>query len=81
MGYFSKTLIPAEHNYNVYDHKLLALVHALENWRHLLLGAKHQVEVFTDHKGLTKYRHAQKISRRVARYLPVLWKYNILIKH
>ena len=81
VGYFSKTLIPAEHNYDVYDRELLALVRALENWRHLLLGAKHQVEVFTDHEGLTKYRHAQKISRRVACYLPVLWEYNILIKH
>jgi hypothetical protein len=74
-------LIPAEHNYDVYDHKLLALVCVLEDWRHLLLGAKHQVEVFTDHEGLTKYRHAQKISRRVACYLPVLWEYNILVKH
>ena len=55
VGYFSKTLIPTEHNYNVYNRELLALVHALENWRHLLLGAKHQVEVFTDHEGLTKY--------------------------
>ena len=81
MGYFSKTLIPTECNYDVYDRELLALVCALENWRHLLLGAKHQVEVFTDHEGLTKYWHAQKISRRVARYLPVLWEYNILIKH
>ena len=81
VGYFSKTLIPAKHNYDVYNRELLALVCALENWRHLLLGAKHQVEVFMDHEGLTKYRHAQTISRRVARYLPVLWEYNILIKH
>ena len=57
------------------------MVRGLENWRHLLLGAKHQIEVFTDHDSLTKYRHAQKISRRVARYLPVLWEYSILIKH
>ena len=54
VGYFSKTLIPAKCNYNVYNHELLALVRALENWRHLLLGAKHQVKVFTDHEGLTK---------------------------
>ena len=58
VGYFLKTLIPTKHNYDVYDHKLLALVCVLEDWRHLLLGAKHQVEVFTDHEGLTKYRHA-----------------------
>lgn len=38
---------------------------------------KHQIEVYTDHDGLTKYRHAQKISHHVAWYLPVLWEYNI----
>ena len=81
VGYYSKTLIPAERNYDVYDRELLALVRGLENWRHLLLGAQHQIEVFTDHNGLTKYRHAQKISRWVARYLPILWEYHILIKH
>ena len=81
MGYYSKTLIPAERNYDVYDRELLALVRGLENWRHLLLGAQHQIEVFTDHDGLTKYQHAQKISCRVAWYLPVLWEYHILIKH
>ena len=31
VGYFSKMLIPAERNYNVYDCELLALVCALEN--------------------------------------------------
>ena len=41
VGYFSKMLIPAERNYDVYDRELLALVRMLENWRHLLLGAKH----------------------------------------
>ena len=81
VGYYSKTLIPAEWNYDIYDRELLALVQGLENWRHPLLGAKHQIEVYMNHNGPTKYRHMQKISHRVARYLPVLWEYNILIKH
>ena len=81
VGYYSKTLIPAKRNYDIYDQELPALVRGLENWRHLLLGALHRIEVFTDHDGLTKYRHAQKISRQVARYLLVLWEYHILIKH
>jgi hypothetical protein len=32
VGYYSKTLIPAERNYNVYDRELLALVRALQHW-------------------------------------------------
>ena len=55
VGYYSKTLIPAECNYDVYDRELLALVCTLQHWRHLLLGAEHPIEVFTDHDNLTKY--------------------------
>ena len=35
VGYFSKTLIPAEQNYDVYNCELLTLVRSLEHWRHL----------------------------------------------
>ena len=81
IGYFSKTLIPAECNYDVYNRELLALVWSLQHWRHLLMGTAHPIEVFTDHKGLTKYWEPQKIGRHVARYLPILKEYNMIIKH
>ena len=81
VGYFSKTLIPAEWNYDVYDHELLALVRSLEHWRHLLMGTSHPIEVFTNHEGLTKYQQLQKIGQRVAHYLPILEEYNMIIKH
>jgi hypothetical protein len=45
------------------------------------MGTSHPIEVFTDHKVLTKYRQPQKIGRRVARYLPILEEYNMTIKH
>ena len=62
VGHYSKTLIPAERNYDIYNRELLALVQGLQNWRHLLLRAEHPVEVYMDHDNLTKYRHAQKLS-------------------
>ena len=45
VGYYSQTLNLAECNYNVYDRELLAVIHALTHWRHLLLGVKHQIVV------------------------------------
>jgi hypothetical protein len=69
VGYYSQTLNPAERNYDVYDQELLAVIRVLAHWRHLLLGAKHQVVVWTDHNNLTFYRHPQTISSRVARYI------------
>jgi len=32
IGYYSVTLIEAEHNYDIYDLELLAIVKALRNW-------------------------------------------------
>jgi len=32
IGYYSVTLIEAEHNYNIYNLELLAIVKALRNW-------------------------------------------------
>jgi hypothetical protein len=81
VGYYSQTLNSAERNYNVYDQELLAVIRALAHWRHLLLGAKHQIMVWTDHNNLTFYRHPQTISSRVARYIPRMAKYDLVLKH
>ena len=81
VGYYSQTLNPAERNYDVYDRELLAVIRALAHWRHLLLGAKHQVVVWTDHNNLTFYRHPQTISSRVARYIPRMAEYDLVLKH
>jgi hypothetical protein len=56
-------------------------MHGLRAWQHLLLSSPHVVTVFTDHKNLTYYRHAQRITRRVARYLGELADYHIILKH
>jgi hypothetical protein len=45
------------------------------------MGTTHPIVILTDHEGLTKYREPQNIGRRVARYLPVLAEYNMIIKH
>jgi Integrase zinc binding domain/RNase H-like domain found in reverse transcriptase len=57
------------------------IVAGLENWRHLLLGAEHEVLVYTDHANLQYYRHPHKINRRVARYIPRLAEYNYKLIH
>ena len=45
---------------------MLAIIHALEEWRHFLEGAKHCVEVWTDHKNLEYYQTAKKLNWRQA---------------
>uniref|UniRef100_A0A8C5MDR7 Gypsy retrotransposon integrase-like protein 1 n=1 Tax=Leptobrachium leishanense TaxID=445787 RepID=A0A8C5MDR7_9ANUR len=53
VAYCSKKLSPAEINYDIGDHELLAIKRGLEEWRHLLEGASHPITVYTDHKTLS----------------------------
>jgi hypothetical protein len=45
-------LNPVEHNYEIHDTEMLAIIQGLEEWRHYLEGARHLVEIWTDHKNL-----------------------------
>jgi len=52
VAYHSRSLHDAELNYSITDKELLAIRSAFLSWRHLLLGAKHKVTVYTDHRNL-----------------------------
>ncbi|GLB35238.1 putative retrotransposable element tf2 155 kda protein type 1-like [Lyophyllum shimeji] len=56
-----------ERNYEIHDKEMLAIIRALEEWRHFLEGARHKVEVYTDHKNLQYFLTAKKLNRRQAR--------------
>ena len=43
--YLSKSLNEIERNYEIHDKKILVIIRELENWRHLLEGAKFKFEV------------------------------------
>jgi hypothetical protein len=48
IAYSSRQLRPHEEHYPTHDLKLAAVVHALQTWRHYLLG--NAAPIFTDHK-------------------------------
>ena len=62
IGYYSKALNPAECNYDIWDREFLAVIKALGNWRHLLIGMPHKIIVRTDHANLQYYRLPQKVN-------------------
>jgi len=53
-----------EQNYEIHDKEMLAIIHALEEWRHFLEGAQHLVEIWTDHKNLEYFMMAKKLNHR-----------------
>jgi hypothetical protein len=77
----SRSFNPAERNYDIHDRELLAIIHGLRAWRHLFLSSPHIITILTDHKNLTYYRHVQRITQHVARYLGELAEYNFVLQH
>ena len=56
--FLSKKMTPMEENYDIHDKELLAIIRATEFWRHLLEGARHLFEIWTDHKNLLYFAQA-----------------------
>lgn len=68
-----------ELNYPVHEKEQLALIHCLEHWRHYLLGAK--TIAYTDNIATRHIRTAQNPSSRQVRWLQVIERYDIDIRH
>jgi transposase InsO family protein len=81
IGFYSKSLSEVERNYETHDKEMLAIIRALEEWRHLLEGARHKVEVWTDHKNLEYFRTARKLNRRQARWSLLLSRFEYTLHH
>ena len=71
----------AEHNYDIYDRELLAVMRALDAWHHYLLGSPTTVKVFTDHKNLTYFRQPRNLNCRQARWLLDLLEFDLTFEH
>jgi len=67
VAFYSKFLSLVEQNYKIYDKEMLAIICALEEWRHFLEGAQHPVEIWTDYKNLEYFMMAKKLNRHQAR--------------
>ena len=63
VSFISKTFSTAERNYEIYDHELLAIIRALEKWRHYIQGSPHTTVILSDHKNLTYYCEVKKLNR------------------
>ena len=77
----SKSLSPAERNYAIYDKELLSVICRLEEWRHILEGAKHTIEVLNDYRNLTYFWMAQSLNRHQARWSLYLSRFDYSLTH
>jgi len=70
-----------EQNYEIHDKEMLAIIRALEEWRHFLEGARHPIEIWTDHKNLEYFMTAKKLNRRQARWSLYLAHFDFKLTH
>jgi len=81
VAFYSKSLSLVEQNYEIHDKEMLTIICALEKWRHFLEGARHPVEIWTDHKNLEYFMTAKKLNRRQAHWSLYLACFNFKLTH
>jgi len=79
IAFYSRSLTQAERNYPIYDKELLAIVSALENWRHLLKGTTTPFTIFSDHRNLLFQKKPEKMTQRLVRWSLFLSEFNFKI--
>ena len=81
VSFISKTFNDTERNYEIYDRELLGIIRALEEWQHYIQGSGHTTVIFSDHKNLTYFCKAQKLSPRQAHWSLFLSQYDLNLTH
>ena len=81
LGYFSKSLQPAETRYSAFDRELLAVYLAIKHFSYFIEGR--QFYVLTDHKPLTfaLSNKPDRYSPRQSRHLDLISQYTSDIRH
>jgi hypothetical protein len=80
VAFRSRTLSPAELNYNMHDKELLAIFDAFSQWRHYLEGSSLPIDVVTDHKNLEYFATSKVLTRHQVRWLEYLCHFNMVIR-
>lgn len=79
VGYFSKTMTPAERAYPIQDRELLAVVQTIEHYCPELIGQ--QFFVVTDHQALIYFSSKRSLSTRQVRWADFLSNFDITFQY
>ena len=79
--YLSKSFTETEWNYDIGNRELLAVIRALQEWQHYLLGSLHEVILLSDHKNLGYFKQPQKLNPWQVRWNVTLSQYNLKLVH
>jgi len=81
IAFHSRSLLPAEKNYDAHDKELAGVIFGFKCGRPLFLGATHAIRICTDHKNLQYFRNPCKITGRQARWIEFLQDFDYTLEH
>jgi len=81
IAFWSKKLSGPALRYPIYDKEFMAIVESFKEFRHYLMGSKHRVKVYTDHKNISYFATTQTLSARQIRYAETLSSFDYEIIH
>ena len=81
VAFYSKSMTPAERNYGISDKEALAIIKALQHWRHWLEGTREPVRIITDHRNLEYFKNPHPLNRHQLRWLEQLTHFNYEIAY
>src|SRR5258708_6883419 len=70
-----------EHNYQIHDKEMLAIMCALDEWHHFLKGMVEKFEILMDHQNLAYFCDTQKLNCWQAHWSLFLSHFNISLHH
>ncbi len=79
MIFYSKNMISAECNYEIYDKELLTIIQCLKHWCFELKCTDISIKIFIDHLNLKYFMIIKKLIRRQTRWAEKLFEYNFKI--
>jgi reverse transcriptase-like protein len=81
IAFHSRTLLPAEQNYDIHDKEMAAIIYGFKCGHPYFLSANHPINIRTDHKNLQYFRQPQKITGRQARWMEFLQDFDFALDH
>ncbi|KAG5734848.1 hypothetical protein E4T56_gene643 [Termitomyces sp. T112] len=81
VAFYTRLMIPAELNYNIYNKELLTIVEAFYQWQAYLEGSPHHIQVYSDHNNLKYFTTTEQLSCCQAQWSETLSEYDFTIHY
>ncbi|KAK9395798.1 hypothetical protein NXF25_019159 [Crotalus adamanteus] len=80
-AYTSRKLSETERRWAIWEKEAFAIKWALVTWRHLLEGAKQEIEIWTDHKNLTVLQSPRRLAPKHVRWAQYFKRFTFQLKY